>query len=192
MDLIQKIRYHTSVIYYRLMRSGFKFFGRNVVINCPLRIDGSKYITLNTDVRINYRSWIAAVPNTNGDCVLEIGEGSIIGNYNHIYATERIIIGKKVLTADKVYISDNLHGFENVNLAIIDQNVIQNGTVEIGDGSWIGENACVLGVKIGKHCVIGSNAVVTKDIPDYCVAVGVPAKVIKKYCVDTKAWIAVK
>lgn len=50
----------------------------------------------------------------------------------------------------------------------------------IGEGSWIGENVCVCGANIGKHCVIGANSVVTKDIPDYSVAVGCPARIIKK------------
>ena len=65
---------------------------------------------------------------------------------------------------------------------------MQNGKVRIGSGSWIGENACILGVIIGKQCVIGANSVVTKDIPDYSVAVGIPAKVIKKYNFETQQW----
>ena len=60
--------------------------------------------------------------------------------------------------------------------------------MEIGEGTWLGEGVCVIGAKIGKGCVIGANAVVTKDIPDYSVAVGSPAKVIKKYNSDTKRW----
>lgn len=53
-------------------------------------------------------------------------------------------------------------------------------TVTIGDGSYIGINSVIVGnVKIGKHCVIGANSVVTKDVPSYCVAVGSPARVIK-------------
>lgn len=52
--------------------------------------------------------------------------------------------------------------------------------VLIGDGSYIGINTVIVGnVKIGKHCVIGANSVVTKDVPDYSVAVGIPARVIK-------------
>lgn len=53
--------------------------------------------------------------------------------------------------------------------------------MSIGDGSYIGINAVIVSnVKIGKHCVIGANSVVTKDVPDYCVAVGSPSRVIKK------------
>lgn len=60
----------------------------------------------------------------------------------------------------------------------------------IGEGSWIGENVCVIGASVGRHCVIGANAVVTKDIPDYSVAVGAPARVIKKYNFNRGAWVS--
>ena len=74
----------------------------------------------------------------------------------------------------------------------MEQPIIQNGTVEIGERSWLGENVCVLGAIIGKHCVIGANSVVTHDIPDYSVAVGAPAKVIRKYDFSSKEWIKVE
>ena len=60
----------------------------------------------------------------------------------------------------------------------------------IGDDSWIGENVCIIGASIGRHCVIGANAVVTKEIPDYCVAVGNPARVIKRYDFEQKDWVS--
>jgi acetyltransferase-like isoleucine patch superfamily enzyme len=63
--------------------------------------------------------------------------------------------------------------------------------VAIGDGSWIGENACIIGASIGRNCVIGANAVVTRDIPDYCVAVGIPAAVIRRFDVTLQKWVAV-
>ena len=99
-------------------------------------------------------------------CRLEIGKGTALGNFNHIYVTNSVIIEDKVLTADKVYISDNVHDYSNVNQPIIDQPIKQRGKVRIGEGSWLGENVCVIGASVGKHCVIGANCVVTKDIPD--------------------------
>lgn len=64
---------------------------------------------------------------------------------------------------------------------MIDQVIVQKGQkVSIGEGFYIGINAVIVGnVKIGKHCVVGANSVGTKDVPDYCVAVGSPARVIK-------------
>jgi acetyltransferase-like isoleucine patch superfamily enzyme len=60
--------------------------------------------------------------------------------------------------------------------------------VTIGDGAWIGENACVIGASVGKNAVIGANAVVTQDVPDFSVAVGVPARIIKRYNPSSQCW----
>ena len=134
-------------------------------------------------------TWLASMPLTGIKSPrLEIKDGCSLGHFNHVYATQEIIIEENVLTADKVYISDNLHSYQNINIPIKSQSILQNGKVRIGSGSWIGENACILGVIIGKQCVIGANSVVTKDIPDYSVAVGIPAKVIKKYNFETQQW----
>lgn len=159
------------------------------MIVCPLNIDGSRNISVGNNVYVAYKTWLAAVPLTNtASCVLSIGDGTSIGNFNHIYATQSIVIGKNVLTADKVYISDNMHSYENALIPIKSQPIKQVSNVVIGDGSWIGENVCILGAKIGVNCVIGSNSVVTKDIPDFCVAVGSPAIIIKRYCSLTGEW----
>ena len=74
-------------------------------------------------------------------------------------------------------------------MPIMNQPVKVLRKVRIGEGSWLGENVSVCGASIGKHCVIGANSVVTKDIPDYCVAVGSPAKVVKKYDSEKKQWV---
>lgn len=171
----------------------FGSFGGDSVILSPLRIDNPKCIFIGKGVVIQHQSWIASVPLTGEkSSQLVIEDGAIIGNFNHIYATKSIVIHKKVLTADKVYISDNLHGYQDITIPVLEQPIIQNGIVEIGEGSWLGENVCVLGATIGKHCVIGANSVVTHDIPDYSVAVGAPAKVIRKYDFGKKEWINVE
>ena len=174
-----------------IWRMRFKRFGWHSVLHSPLHIDGADNISIGDRCTIQYKTWLAAMPLTGHEPQLIIDDGCVIGHFNHIYATKSVVLHKNVLTADKVYISDNLHGYEDVNIPIKDQPIIQNGEVEIGEGSWLGENVCVLGAKIGKHCVIGSNSVVTRDIPDYSVAVGAPAKVIKQYDFDKKEWIKV-
>lgn len=167
-------------------------FTRSSYIASPLRIDGGKKIYIGKGVIIEYKAWIASTPLTGEkESKLIFEDGCIIGHFNHIYATNSIILHKNVLTADRVYISDNLHGYEDVNTPIKSQPIVQNGTVEIGEGSWLGENVCVLGAKIGKHCVIGANSVVTKDIPDYSVAVGAPAKVIKQFNKNENSWVKI-
>ena len=173
-------------------RSKFKMFGNKSHIFFPLKLNGLENISIGDNVHIAYKTWLAALPLTGDvNCNLHIMDGCQIGNFNHIYATKSIIIGKNVLTADRVYISDNLHSYEDIELPILKQPIKQIGNVEIGEGSWLGENVCVLGSKIGKHCVIGANSVVTKDIPDYSIAAGIPAKIIKKYCFNQNEWVKV-
>lgn len=168
-----------------------QYFWSSIIDN-PLRIDGGDNIFIGKSVSIKYKSWIAAKPLTGSDsCRLVFEEGCVIGHFNHIFATKSIILQKNVLTADKVYISDNLHGYDDIKVPILKQPIVQKKAVEIGEGTWLGENVCVIGANVGKHCIIGANSVVTRDIPDYSVAVGAPAKVIKKYDFHSHEWVKV-
>ncbi len=174
------------------LRFFFKSLGTMSKIISPLKIDGIANISLGDKVIIEKGAWLAALPLTGKKSDLIIHDNCVIGHYSHIYATNRVVIEKYVLIADKVYISDNIHQFEDVNFPIIQQPIKQLSNVRIGEGSWIGENVCIIGASIGKHCVIGANAVVNKDIPDFSVAVGVPARIIKKYCFKKKMWLKVE
>jgi acetyltransferase-like isoleucine patch superfamily enzyme len=123
--------------------------------------------------------------------VVTIGDRCLIGRGSGIVGHFSISIGNDVWTGHHVYITDQNHGYEDVTRPISQQTQPELPVV-IGDGSWLGFGSVVLpGVTIGKHCVIGANAVVTNDIPDYCVAVGVPAKVIRRYDAQQEKWIAV-
>lgn len=182
-----------NALYARLFRlafaSRFKSFGRGASMVFPAGIECPENIIVGDNVYVAYKSCLAARPHTgHQDCLLEIGSGSRIGRFNHIYATQRVVLGANVLTANGVYISDNLHDYRDPDIPILHQPIRQNGLVEIGEGSWLGHNACVLGVRIGRHCVIGANAVVTRDIPDHCVAVGAPARIVRRYDHQAKAW----
>jgi acetyltransferase-like isoleucine patch superfamily enzyme len=172
--------------YYSIV---FAKLGANTRVQKLLRLDCPENIYIGKSVNIERNSWLASRPLTGShQSKLEIGDGTYIGHFAHIYCTKLIKIGANVLMADKVYISDNLHSYENVDSPILQQPIKQLKEVYIGDGAWIGENVCVIGSSIGKGCVIGANSVVTKDIPDYCVAVGSPAKVIKKYDFTKRSW----
>lgn len=184
--ILKKISREIFHFYYKVI---FGALGRKSYILSPLHIDSPQNIFLGNQVIIREFTWLAAVPLTGEKNVsLTIGDNSIIGHFNHIYATKKIVIEENVLTADKVYISDNLHGYKDIYTPIKDQPIQQNNEVIIGRGTWIGEHACILGVKIGKQCVIAANSVVTKDVPDFCVVAGVPAKIIKRFCKESQEW----
>jgi acetyltransferase-like isoleucine patch superfamily enzyme/putative methionine-R-sulfoxide reductase with GAF domain len=115
----------------------------------------------------------------SGDnCTIEIGDGTFIGPYTCIGGPGQIAIGKDCMIAAHSGIVANNHIFVDPVQKIRDQGVTKKG-IEIGDDCWLGFGVKVLdGVTIGKGSVIGAGAVVTKDIPPYSIAVGVPAKVI--------------
>ena len=176
-----------------LYRCTFRQYGQHTLILRPLLLEGKKNISIGDRTFIYDQVWLAAMPLTdNKQPELRIGNNCGLGHFNHIYATNRIILEDGVLTADKVYISDTLHTYEDPNVPIKEQVVRATKEVIIGEGSWLGENVCVVGASIGRHCVIGANAVVTHDIPDYSVAVGIPARVIRRYDAHTQKWIRVE
>ena len=189
MNIIKRCFRKLSYLYGQLYYNGkIRRLGQGSYVESPLRIYG-KDISIGSHTLIQYKTWLEARPLTGAErAELIIGDGCAIGHFNEIYSTKSVIIEDKVLTADRVYISDNLHGYENPADPVIDQPIRQIGTVRIGEGSWLGTGVCVIGASIGKHCVIGANAVVTKDIPDYCVAVGVPARIVKRYNTEKGRW----
>lgn len=176
--------------FFRLFFAGkFGRFGKGTRIVSPIGLEGPERIFLGDGVYVAALSCLAATPHTGAiDCRLEIGAGSRLGRFNHVYATRRITIGRRVLTANNVYISDNLHGFADAATAIMDQPIRQITDVAIGDGTWLGQNVCVIGATIGRNCVVGANSVVTRDIPDFCVAVGSPARIIRRFDPTGGTW----
>lgn len=175
-------------ILYLINKSRYGSISYSSHISSPLRINGAKNIYLDANVEIHYKAWLGATSSTGLSTQLVIRRGSIIGDFAHIYATHSIIIEEDVLIANFVYISDNLHSFTDIKTPIIKSKILQKNAVIIGTGSWIGEHVSIIGASVGKHCVIGANSVVTKDIPDYCVAVGAPAIIVKRYNFSSKQW----
>lgn len=118
-----------------------------------------------------------------GNPSITIGDNCSFGAFNHITCINKIIIGNGVLTGKWVTITDNSHG--ETNRATLDIPPAQRahtskGPIVIEDNVWICEKATILpGVTIGKGAVIAANAVVTKDVPPYCVVAGAPAIIVK-------------
>lgn len=121
-----------------------------------------------------------------------VGEGTWIGKHCSIAAINKVEIGKNVLFAGHVHITDHSHGYEDISMDVRSQPLTCKGPVIIEDDCWLGFSCEILsGVHIGKHCVVAARSVVTKDIPDYCIVAGNPAKVIKKYNEKTHEWMRV-
>lgn len=130
----------------------------------------------------------SVINNAVGNIV--IGDFTRIGMGNTIIGP--VMIGNNVILAQNIVISALNHNFEDVSMTINQQGVVTD-QITIENNVWIGANCSILaGVSIGEHVVVGAGSVVTKDIPPYCVVVGNPARVVKKYDHKEQRWIKVK
>lgn len=112
---------------------------------------------------------------------IRIGDRVSISGYCTITAISSVIVEESVLMARYVYISDHSHSVRDPDRPILAQGVTPPEPVLIKSGAWLGQSVVVCpGVTIGRNAVIGANSVVRHDVPDYCVAAGVPARLIRK------------
>jgi len=178
-------------------RAGRRFgsFGDHSIICFPANtIFNEHYIRIGSDTMIGPNVTLSAGMMPGQQCLTEsvvrIGDRCLIGKGSGIVGHLAIDIGNDVWTGHHVYITDQNHGYDDVTIPISRQTMPEQ-PVSIGDGSWLGHGTVVLpGAKIGRHVTVGANSVVVGELPDFCVAVGVPAKVIRRY-VDGEGWIKV-
>lgn len=167
----------------------FKVLGQGAYLVRPFRVDGIDSISIGKGTFFQRGVWLYCSGVEGLDACLSIGKGCVFGYNNHITSVREVIIGDYVLTANNVYISDNIHGYEDITKPVMHQPVRFKRPVEIGTGAWIGENVSIIGASVGQNSVIGANSVVTRDIPDYCVAVGAPAVVIRRFDLQLQQWV---
>jgi acetyltransferase-like isoleucine patch superfamily enzyme len=110
---------------------------------------------------------------------VSIGAKTVLGQECTISSYRHVSIGRECIVADRVMLIDFDHGMVEVERPIRNQGIYMR-EVNVGHNVWVGYGACILrGVTIGDNCVVGTNAVVTKDVPDNAVVGGVPARLIR-------------
>jgi acetyltransferase-like isoleucine patch superfamily enzyme len=160
----------------RVLRSSFERFGDGSLLLLPFEaVNGVARI------RVGARVWIG--PNssmwTSHRGRIEIGDGCRFTAGARFSAEQEIVLGRAVLLAANVQVLDNQHATADPSRPILEQKLDRVAPVRIDDGAWLGANVVVMpGVRIGRNAVVGANAVVTRDVADYAVVAGVPAKVI--------------
>jgi acetyltransferase-like isoleucine patch superfamily enzyme len=158
---------------------GMVFLGRNVEIHCRPGFG-----------RLEIGRWVHIGDGNSIRChegSLRIGDKAVFGKDNTINCYLDVEIGAATLIADWVYICDFDHVTDDINLPIKDQGIVKS-PVRIGPDTWLGVKTSVLrGTRIGRGCVIGAHAVVRGDIPDYAIAVGAPARVVRDRKADYEA-----
>ncbi len=163
----------------------FGAFGEGSVI-CfpPAALFNERYVHIGRDTLFGPQLTLSAgmVPGQEmvSDPVVSIGDRCLIGRGSGIVGHLEIRIGNDVWTGHHVYITDQNHAYEALDVPIGRQ-LMPERPVTIGDGSWLGHGTVVLpGASIGRHVVVGANSVVTGRLPDNCVAAGAPARVIRR------------
>jgi acetyltransferase-like isoleucine patch superfamily enzyme len=115
------------------------------------------------------------------DEVVRIGDRCLVGRGSSVVAHLAVEIGDDVWTGPNVYITDMNHDYTRLDVPI-SQQAQPEAPVRIGDGSWLGTGAVVLpGSKIGRHVTVGAGSVVNGHLPDHSVAVGSPARVVRRH-----------
>ena len=149
-----------------------------------------KNVSIGNDTVIGKYSRIQCYPDENMKIGhLAIGNGCRIGNRCSFLCGGDITIGNGVLMASDILVASENHSTDPESMQYYMSQPLKCNNVEIRDGCWIGEKVCILpGVSIGYKTIIGAGSVVTRSIPDYCVAAGNPAKIIKKWNFKTHMW----
>lgn len=186
------IRIIKSFIYTKLV------YPQARLIRLPFDIRNNRFIIIGKGFTTGVGCRIEAYPIEN-KTVLKFGIGVQINDYVHITAMEKVEIGNNVLIASKIFISDCSHGSyigdQNDSSPLIppDKRKLTVKPVIIEDNVWLGEFVSVLpGVTIGMGTIVGANSVVSKSLPSYVIAVGTPAKPIKKFNFKSQRWEKIK
>ena len=159
----------------------FLRFGENSLLMNNLILVGGKYVCVGKNTIIYNNAEITAW-NRSGfsSPSIIVGDNCCIGSYVHISAVDNIYIGNNVLMGRWITITDNSHGTSDVDSLFqhpMSRPLCSKGAIYIGDDVWIGDKVTILpGVTIGRGAVVGANSVVTKNVPEYMVVAGSPAR----------------
>lgn len=179
----------THFFYRRIFGS----MGSHCMIRKPVSLYNTRHIHLGNRVSIGSGVRLDAIVDKPSRVPeLRIGNNVNIEQNVHIICHSRVHIGNNVSITGHCAIVDTTHPYEDVHdpRPIGGRILDEESYVEIGDESFLGFGSMVMpNVRIGKHCVVGANACVTKDVPDYCVVAGNPAVVIRRYDPASGTWI---
>ena len=184
------------------------------LIRRPFYLRGARHVDFGRRITIGRGARIEAY-GSGDDINIVFGDDVQLNDYVQIASGQKVTIGNRVLIASRVFITDHNHGTYSEGNAVMQPARTRGGQeldgslpshsapdvppanrplaispVVIGDDVWLGQGVCIMpGVTIGAGSIVGANAVVTHDIPAACIAVGVPARVVRKHDPDS-GWIA--
>lgn len=171
----------------------FGQIGRRCTVCKPMYIAHPENMYLGNKVRVREYARIETITNYNGQKFtprLEIGNNVGFEQGLHLICANSVRIGNDVTVSAYVMIMDTSHDYNDLEKSVLEQH-LSTSPVKIEDGCFIGYGARIMpGVHMGKHCIVGANAVVLgrDKYEDYSVLAGVPARCIKRYDIEANVW----
>ncbi len=173
----------------------FASIGRHVSFHFTSRVSRSRSprISIGDSVGIGMHAWLSiATEDPTGEPIIVIEDKCQIAARSIISALNRVHLERGVAIAQSVIIQDHNHAYEDITKPLLEQGITAGGRIRIGQGTWVGHGAAIIcprgELTIGRNCVIAANSVVMRSIPDYSVAAGYPATVIRQYDPETGTW----
>ena len=165
-----------------LRRRLFTRAGRRWQTDGPLFLGSRLELQIAPRGRVEFGRFVWIGHGTKIRChegAVEIGAKTVLGQECTISAYERVRIGEQCVIADRAMFIDFDHGVVEVERPIRSQGIYTR-PVEVGSNVWIGYGACILrGVRVGDNAIVGTNCVVTRDVPANAVVAGVPARIVR-------------
>lgn len=189
MKLKSLIKNILTYIYNPISLFRIKSIGSNVHIGKGLQVNNGRGITLNNSIRLGRYCRLSCyhLNNRLGNIIIE--DGCYIGDYFSALAGADVVISEGALIASYVSVLAENHSMNPESGERYGLQELTGSPTSIGSYSWIGEKCIIMpGVSIGDWSIIGAGSVVTKSVPPYSVAVGNPAKVIKRYSFESHSW----
>jgi acetyltransferase-like isoleucine patch superfamily enzyme len=177
----QFLRFHARLLKNFWIQAGYRDNGVNISPTVMIVKDTLGEISFGPQVQVGHGTFITADTNNREKSFLTVGEGTVINEYNNIRASGTVIsIGKYCQISQFCSLIGTNHSIDTSELMLLAAWDTQKHSIHIDDDVWIGANSVVLpGVKIGRGAVIGAGSVVSRDVPEYAVYGGVPAKLIR-------------
>ena len=176
-DAYQLVQLVRARLFTLMIRRSFAAWGARSVAAPPLRLAGQRSITVGAGTWFGAGCWLNAIGGT-----IAIGDECGFSGDVTISAAASVTLGRAVLVARGVNISDHDHAWADTALPISRQGITNVAPVTVGDGAWLGHNVTVTaGVSIGRGAVVAAGAVVTRDVPDFSLAAGVPARILRSW-----------
>lgn len=144
--------------------------------NVEIRVHGNSQVNIGSSCRIDRGVRILSANNA----IVTLGDNTRVGLYTVFNGGDSITVGEKSLISGFVYLQTSMHGFAQKSTSVQEQGYL-HAAVVLEEDSWLGTHVVIMpGVRLGRGAVVGSNAVVNKNVEPYQVVAGIPAKVIKE------------